>query len=54
MDNKARSIDANRMIKLAKTIGRMLAVLIDKGIITKEEAEYILEPLKETTYEKQT
>ena len=49
MDNEARSIDANRMIKLAKTIGRMLAVLIDKGIITKEEAES-----KETTYEKQT
>lgn len=35
------------MIGIAKVIGRLLAVLIDKEIITKEEAEYILEPLKE-------
>lgn len=42
---------AKRMIEIAKTIGRLLAVLIHKGIITKDEADYILEPLKEANDE---
>lgn len=35
------------MNRIAKVIGRLLAVLIDKGIITTDEAMYILEPMKE-------
>lgn len=37
------------MNKIAKVFGRLLAVLINNAIISKEEAEYILEPLKEYT-----
>ena len=32
---------------VAKVLGRLIGVLIDKAIITKEEATYILEPLEE-------
>lgn len=39
------------MSEIAKVLGRFLAVLIDKGIITKDEAVYILEPLKEAKNE---
>lgn len=42
---------AQRMIEIAKTVGRLLAVLVHKGIITKDEADYILEPLKEAENE---
>ena len=39
------------MIGIAKVMGRLLAFLIGKEIITKEESEYILEPLKEANNE---
>lgn len=39
------------MNRIAKVMGRLLAVLINKGIITEEEAEYMLEPLKEAENE---
>lgn len=39
------------MNEIARVIGRLFAVLIDKEIITKEEAVYILEPLKEAENE---
>lgn len=41
------------MKSIAKVIGRLLAVMITKELITAEEAGYILEPLneKETTNE---
>lgn len=42
---------AQRMIEITKTVGRLLAVLVHKGIITKDEADYILEPLKEAENE---
>lgn len=35
------------MIKIAKTIGRLIAVLVDNGIIEREQAVWILEPLKD-------
>ena len=35
------------MIGIAKTIGRLIAVLIDAGIVKREQAEWILEPLKD-------
>ena len=35
------------MNKLAKVIARLLGVLMDKEIISENEALYILEPLKE-------
>ena len=35
------------MIGIAKTIGRILAVLVDTGIIERKHAEWILEPLKD-------
>ena len=34
------------MIGIAKTIGRLIAVLVDAGIVDKEKAAWILEPLK--------
>ena len=34
------------MIGIARTIGRILFVLIEAGIITKKQAEWIIEPLK--------
>lgn len=37
------------MIEIAKTIGRLIAVLVDKGIIKREQAVWILEPLKDKT-----
>lgn len=35
------------MIGIAKTIGRLIAVLVDAGIIEREQAVWILEPLKD-------
>lgn len=35
------------MIGIAKTIGRLIAVLVNAGIIEREEAVWILEPLKD-------
>ena len=37
------------MIEIAKTIGRLIAILVDKGIIEREQAVWILEPLKDKT-----
>ena len=37
------------MIGIAKTIGRLIAVLVDAGIIEREQAVWILEPLKDKT-----
>lgn len=34
------------MSEIARVIGRIIALLIDKGVITREEAVWILEPLK--------
>lgn len=34
------------MEKIAEALGRLLGVLIRKGIITTEDALYILDPLK--------
>lgn len=41
------------MTGIAKVIGRILAVLIDKGIIEKEQAIWILEPLKDESEDKE-
>lgn len=35
------------MIGIAKVIGRLMAVLVNTGIIEREQAEWILEPLKD-------
>lgn len=35
------------MIVIARVLGRLLAVLTNKQIITSEEADYILAPLNE-------
>ena len=35
------------MIEIAKTIGRIVAVLVNAGIIEREQAVWILEPLKD-------
>lgn len=35
------------MIGIAKTIGRLIAVLVDAGIVDREKAVWILEPLKD-------
>ena len=35
------------MIGIAKTIGRLIAVLVDVGVIKREQAIWILEPLKD-------
>lgn len=35
------------MIRITKTIGRLIAVLVDSGVITGRQAELILEPLKD-------
>jgi len=35
------------MIGIAKTIGRLIAVLVNAGIIESKKAEWILEPLKD-------
>ena len=35
------------MIGIAKTIGRLIAVLVDAGIVEREQAAWILEPLKD-------
>lgn len=35
------------MLGIAKTIGRIIAVLVDAGVIKREQAEWILEPLKD-------
>lgn len=37
------------MTGIAKTIGRIIAVLVDAGIIERKQAVWILEPLKDTT-----
>lgn len=36
-----------RITGISKTIGRLIAVLVDKGIIERERAVWILEPLKD-------
>ena len=35
------------MIGTAKTISRLIAVLVDVGVIEREQAVWILEPLKD-------
>ena len=35
------------MIGIAKTIGRLIAVLVDVGVVEREQAVWILEPLKD-------
>ena len=35
------------MIGMAKTIGRLIAVLVNAGIIERDQAVWILEPLKD-------
>lgn len=35
------------MIGIAKTIGRLIAVLVDAGVIEREQAIWIIEPLKD-------
>ena len=35
------------MLGIAKTIGRIIAVLVDAGVIKREQAVWILEPLKD-------
>jgi len=35
------------MIEIIKTIGRLIAVLVDTGIIERKKAVWILEPLKD-------
>ena len=35
------------MIEIAKTMGRLIAVLVDVGVIEREQALWILEPLKD-------
>lgn len=35
------------MIGIAKTIGRLIAVLVDAGVIEREQAVWIIEPLKD-------
>ena len=39
------------MFKIAKVLERLVSILIDKKIITKEESEYILDPLYDEYYE---
>ena len=36
------------MFKMARVLGRLISVLIDKEIITKEESEFILDPLNDS------
>ena len=35
------------MIGIAKKIGRLIAVLVDAGVVKREQAAWILEPLKD-------
>ena len=35
-----------RMSKIAKVIGRIIALLVDRGVITREDAVWVLEPMK--------
>lgn len=42
------------MIKIAKTIGRLIAVLVNTGIIEREQAVWILEPLKDKAESEET
>ena len=42
------------MIGIAKTIGRLIAVLVDAGIIKREQAVWILEPLKDKAKRKRS
>ena len=35
------------MIGIAKVIGRLIAVLVDVGVIEREQAVWILEPLED-------
>lgn len=35
------------VVRIAKVIGRLIAVLVDAGIVEREQAVWILEPLKE-------
>lgn len=38
---------------IAKVIGRILGLLVDKDVITREEAVWVLEPLKDTEGEEE-
>lgn len=40
------------MIGLAKTIGRIIAVLVDAGIVDRKQAAWILEPYMPVVYMK--
>jgi len=42
------------MIGIAKVIGRIMAVLVDAGIIEREQAVWILEPLSESQESEET
>lgn len=42
------------MMRIAKTLGRLIAVLVDAGIIEREQAEWILEPLKDKSESENT
>jgi ribosomal protein S27E len=42
------------MNQIAKVIGRILAILVDRGVIERKDAVWILEPLKETEQEPKT
>jgi hypothetical protein len=35
------------MMRIAKTLGRLIAVLVNAGIIERKQAVWILEPLKD-------
>ena len=35
------------MSEIARVIGRLIAILIDRNVITADEALYILEPIKD-------
>lgn len=42
------------MIGIAKVIGRLIGVLIDAGIVDREKAIWILEPLKDESESEDT
>lgn len=42
------------MIGITKTIGRLIAVLVDAGIIEREQAVWILDPLKDKAESEET
>ena len=42
------------MTGIAKTIGRLIAVLVDSGIVERKQAVWILEPLKDNAESEDT